>query len=139
MLSNRDEEVVSESIIVVKKLLQTRHKDYSDVIAHMVKLLDKVHVPMARASIVWLIGEYSDRVPKIAPDVLRKMAKTFTSEVCPWKSFILSQWKSYTKSFIFIHTKSRHLQRRLVLSFVKPITMQEAGTRCKNRKPSIPY
>ena len=35
---------------------------------------------MARASILWLIGEYSDRVPKIAPDVLRKMAKEFTNE-----------------------------------------------------------
>lgn len=38
-------------------------------------------VPMARASIVWLLGEYCERVPKVAPDVLRKMAKTFGSEV----------------------------------------------------------
>ena len=37
-------------------------------------------VPMARASILWLIGEYCEHVPKIAPDVLRKMAKTFTNE-----------------------------------------------------------
>ena len=81
MLSNRDENVVSESIIVIKKLLQMRHKDHSEVIPHMAKLLDKVHVPMARASILWLIGEYSDRIPKIAPDVLRKMAKCFSSEV----------------------------------------------------------
>lgn len=35
---------------------------------------------MARASILWLMGEYCERVPKIAPDVLRKMAKTFTAE-----------------------------------------------------------
>ena len=37
-------------------------------------------VPMARASILWLIGEYSEFVPKIAPDVLRKVAKSFTSQ-----------------------------------------------------------
>lgn len=37
-------------------------------------------VPVARASILWLIGEYCERVPKIAPDVLRKTAKTFTNE-----------------------------------------------------------
>ena len=36
---------------------------------------------MARASILWLLGEYAERVPKIAPDVLRKMAKTFATEV----------------------------------------------------------
>jgi len=47
----------------------------------MAKLTDTITVPMARASILWLIGEYSDRVPKIAPDVLRKMAKTFVNEV----------------------------------------------------------
>lgn len=47
----------------------------------MAKMIDKITVPMARASILWLIGEYSERVPKIAPDVLRKMAKTFISEV----------------------------------------------------------
>ena len=38
---------------------------------------------MARASILWLLGEYSERVPKVAPDVFRKMAKTFGSEVVP--------------------------------------------------------
>ena len=46
----------------------------------MAKMADKVTVPMARASILWLIGEYSDRVNKIAPDVLRKTAKTFCEE-----------------------------------------------------------
>ena len=36
---------------------------------------------MARASILWLVGEYAERVPKIAPDVLRNAAKTFIKEV----------------------------------------------------------
>lgn len=44
-------------------------------------MVDEITVPMARASILWLIGEYSERVPKIAPDVLRKMAKSFIDEV----------------------------------------------------------
>lgn len=44
-------------------------------------MVDEIAVPMARASILWLIGEYSERVPKIAPDVLRKMAKSFVDEV----------------------------------------------------------
>ena len=48
---------------------------------HMARMVDNITVPMARASILWLIGEYSDRVPKIAPDVLRKMAKSFIQEV----------------------------------------------------------
>lgn len=35
---------------------------------------------MARASILWLTGEYCEHVPKISPDLLRKVAKTFTNE-----------------------------------------------------------
>ena len=58
----------------------TEHKE---IIQHLAKLADSITVAMARASILWLIGEYSDRVPKIAPDVLRKMAKTFIDEVTP--------------------------------------------------------
>uniref|UniRef100_A0A6Q2X4K1 AP-3 complex subunit beta n=1 Tax=Esox lucius TaxID=8010 RepID=A0A6Q2X4K1_ESOLU len=80
LLSNRDETVVAESVVVIKKLLQAQPSQHSDIIKHMAKLLDNITVSMARASILWLIGEYCERVPKIAPDVLRKMAKSFTSE-----------------------------------------------------------
>lgn len=96
MLSNRDENVVGESIIVIKKLLQMHQKDHRDVITHMAKLLDKVKVPMARASIIWLIGEYADRIPKIAPDVLRKMAKSFSSEVSIYCLSIVCRMKNFT-------------------------------------------
>lgn len=80
LLSNRDESVVAESVVVIKKLLQTQPSQHSEIIKHMAKLFDNITVPMARASILWLIGEYCEKVPKIAPDVLRKMAKTFTAE-----------------------------------------------------------
>jgi AP-3 complex subunit beta len=72
---------VAESVVVIKKLLQTQPSEHKDIIIHMAKLVDFIAVPQARASILWLLGEYSDRVPKIAPDVLRKMSKTFINEV----------------------------------------------------------
>ncbi|XP_062455427.1 AP-3 complex subunit beta-1 isoform X2 [Rhea pennata] len=80
LLSNRDEIVVAESVVVIKKLLQTQPAHHGEIIKHMAKLLDTITVPVARASILWLIGEYCERVPKIAPDVLRKTAKSFTNE-----------------------------------------------------------
>ncbi|XP_069079489.1 AP-3 complex subunit beta-1 isoform X2 [Pleurodeles waltl] len=80
LLSSRDEVVVAESVVVIRKLLQTQPAHHGEIIKHMAKLLDNITVPMARASILWLIGEYCERVPKIAPDVLRKMAKSFTNE-----------------------------------------------------------
>ena len=75
------EAVVGESVVVIKKLLQTQPAEHKDIITHMAKLVDNISVPAARASILWLLGEYSDRVPRIAPDVLRKMAKNFINEV----------------------------------------------------------
>ncbi|XP_037079170.1 AP-3 complex subunit beta-2-like [Pollicipes pollicipes] len=80
LLSNRDESVVAESVVVIKKLLQTQPGEHREIIRHMARLVDTIKIPMARASILWLIGEYCDRIPKIAPDVLRKMAQTFINE-----------------------------------------------------------
>lgn len=80
LLSNRDEHVVAESVVVIKKLLQTQVTEHFEIISQMAKLLDFITVPAARAAILWLIGEYNDRVPKIAPDVLRKLAKSFIDE-----------------------------------------------------------
>lgn len=75
------EAVVAESVVVIKKLLQTHPNAHTDIIKHMARLVDNITVPQARASILWLLGEYSHLVPKLAPDVLRKMAKTFVNEV----------------------------------------------------------
>lgn len=47
----------------------------------MAKLLNFITVPAARSAILWLIGEYNQRIPNIAPDVLRIMAKSFVDEV----------------------------------------------------------
>lgn len=46
----------------------------------MAKLVDSITEPAAKSAILWVLGEYSERVPKIAPDVLRKLAKSFPNE-----------------------------------------------------------
>ncbi|CAF1101511.1 unnamed protein product [Didymodactylos carnosus] len=84
------ETIVAESVVVVKKLLQINPSQYSEIIKHIVRMVDKVVVPTARASILWLIGEYSDRISKLAPDVLRKMVKNFTNEETIVKQQILN-------------------------------------------------
>lgn len=92
LLSNHNQYVVAESVVVIKKLLQSQdtqqHKQR--IITQMSKLLDFITVPAARASILWLIGEYNEHVPKIAPDVLRKMAKTFCDEETTVKLQVLN-------------------------------------------------
>ncbi|CAG0912795.1 unnamed protein product, partial [Notodromas monacha] len=77
LLSNRDESVVAESVVVIRKLLQLQPSHVKDIVVQLAKLVDTITVPNATASILWLLGEYSEQVPLIAPDVLRKMAKQF--------------------------------------------------------------
>lgn len=91
------EYVVAESVVVIKNLLQTQAADHFEIISQMAKLIDFITVPAARASILWLIGEYGEKVPKIAPDVLRKMAKSFVDEVNHAHT-----WKITTCSILFI-------------------------------------
>jgi len=85
LLSNRDPTVVSESVLEIKKLLQTQEAEHKDIIIQMAKLLDTVEEPGAKAAIVWVVGEYCERIPLHAPDVLRKMAKVFCSQEVPVK------------------------------------------------------
>lgn len=68
-------------MVVIKRLLQTQAADPVDIITHMARLLDTITVPQARTAILWLLGEHSSKVKTIAPDVLRKLAKTFVDEV----------------------------------------------------------
>jgi len=80
LLSNRDPTVVSESVLEIKKLLQTQDAEHKDIIIQMAKLLDTVEEAGAKAAIVWVVGEYCERIPLHAPDVLRKMAKVFCTQ-----------------------------------------------------------
>ena len=85
LLSNKDPAVVAESVVEIKKLLQTQDAEHKDIIVQMSKLVDTVEVASARAAIVWVVGEYCERIPLHAPDVLRKMAISFCTEEVPVK------------------------------------------------------
>uniref|UniRef100_A0A1B0DJF7 AP-3 complex subunit beta n=2 Tax=Phlebotomus papatasi TaxID=29031 RepID=A0A1B0DJF7_PHLPP len=80
MLSSKTEFVVAESVVVIKKLLQSHCAKHREIIIQMARLLDHITVAAARAAIIWLIGEYNEYVKNIAPDVLRKIAETFINE-----------------------------------------------------------
>ncbi|XP_073918079.1 AP-3 complex subunit beta-2 isoform X1 [Castor canadensis] len=115
LLSNRDELVVAESVVVIKKLLQMQPAQHGEIIKHLAKLTDNIQVPMARASILWLIGEYCEHVPRIAPDVLRKMAKSFTAE----EDIVKLQTINLAAKLYLTNSKQTKLLTQYVLSLAK--------------------
>ena len=81
LLTNRNEAVVAEAVIVLKRLLQTPAAAENEaVIRQLARLLDSIAVPTARAAITWLCGEYHARIAPYAPDVLRQLARSFALE-----------------------------------------------------------
>jgi AP-3 complex subunit beta len=77
--------------------------------------VDTIKVAEAKAAILWVIGEYSDRIPKIAPDVLRKMAKSFTSEEVMVKLQILN----LAAKLCLVNPKQTKLLAQYVFSLAK--------------------
>ena len=53
--------------------------------------MDTVEEPGSKAAIVWVVGEYCERIPLHAPDVLRKMAKAFCTQEVPVKLQVVNQ------------------------------------------------
>lgn len=81
-LSSQDGNLVAESLTVVRHLIQQNPKAHSKTVVRLAKNLDTTTNPQARASIIWLVGEFSglSEEENIAPDVLRILAKGFADE-----------------------------------------------------------
>ncbi|XP_017772392.1 PREDICTED: AP-3 complex subunit beta-2 [Nicrophorus vespilloides] len=79
LLSNKNEVVVAESVVVIKRLLQTQAANPKEIIQQMIRLLDSIDVAQARASIIWLLGEHCRDIPT-ASNVLKRAAKSFSNE-----------------------------------------------------------
>uniref|UniRef100_A0A1D1XM21 AP3-complex subunit beta-A n=2 Tax=Anthurium amnicola TaxID=1678845 RepID=A0A1D1XM21_9ARAE len=85
--------VLVQAIISVKAIIKPDPAKYEKVIVHLIRNLDKVNEPTARALIIWIVGEYSyvgQLMLKIVPVVLSHLARHFTSEELEGKYQILN-------------------------------------------------
>ncbi|KAI8827281.1 adaptin N terminal region-domain-containing protein [Fimicolochytrium jonesii] len=81
LVSKKDEGIVSAAVVVIRRLLQsTSTHQNTRIISQLAKNLDTITSPQARASVLWLIGQYCASVPKLAPDALRISAKRFADD-----------------------------------------------------------
>ena len=81
-LSSQDDNLVAESLTVIRHLIQQNPQAHVKTVIRLAKNLDTTTNPQARASIIWLVGEFSGlpEEDNIAPDVLRILAKSFADE-----------------------------------------------------------
>lgn len=81
-MSSQDGILVAESVTVIRHLIQQAPESHTKTVIWLAKSLDTTVNPEARASIIWLVGEFSGigGENNIAPDVLRILTKTFADE-----------------------------------------------------------
>jgi AP-3 complex subunit beta len=73
--------VAAQALASTRLLLQRHAEDVPvSVLKLLCRLLDRTTEPHARATLVWLVGEHRARIPTLAPDVLRVLARSFAAE-----------------------------------------------------------
>ena len=81
-ITSFDNVLVSEVLTVIRHLIQQDPESHKKTVVRLARNLDRTTSSQARATIIWLVGEFAGIDPdnSIAPDVLRILAKGFASE-----------------------------------------------------------
>ena len=72
--------VVQEAICVIKDIFRKYPNRYESIIATLCENLDTLDEPEAKASMVWIIGEYAERIDN-ADELLDTFLDSFDEEV----------------------------------------------------------
>ncbi|RHY57073.1 hypothetical protein DYB34_000515 [Aphanomyces astaci] len=71
--------IVQEAIIVIKDIFRKYPNQYESIIATLCENLDTLDEPEAKASMVWIIGEYAERIDN-ADELLHSFLDAFEDE-----------------------------------------------------------
>jgi len=71
--------VVQEAIVVIKDIFRKYPNKYESIIATLCENLDTLDEPEARASMIWIIGEYAERIDN-ADELLESFLDNFHDE-----------------------------------------------------------
>eukprot|EP00960_Hanusia_phi_P037298 752853-Hanusia_phi.AAC.2 len=88
--NSKNEQMVAESVVVVRALVQQAPEQRIRIIKQLIKRLENIKAAPARASVIWMVGAYHHLIPKVAPDVLRELLKVFKTESTQVKLQILN-------------------------------------------------
>eukprot|EP00057_Strongylocentrotus_purpuratus_P018226 XP_011672700.1 PREDICTED: AP-1 complex subunit beta-1 [Strongylocentrotus purpuratus] len=71
--------VVQEAIVVIKDIFRKYPNKYESIIATLCENLDSLDEPEARASMIWILGEYAERIDN-AEELLESFVEGFHDE-----------------------------------------------------------
>ena len=71
--------VVQEAVVVIKDIFRKYPNKYESIIATLCENLEDLDEPDAKASMIWIIGEYAERIDK-ADELLDSFLESFQEE-----------------------------------------------------------
>lgn len=82
--------VVPEAIIVIKDIFRRYPGKYEGIIPTLCEQLDVLEEPEAKAAMIWIIGQYADRIDN-ADELLDDLLYTFKEDPVEVRSVIMYQ------------------------------------------------
>ncbi|XP_020086845.1 AP3-complex subunit beta-A [Ananas comosus] len=86
-------DVLVQAIMSIKAIIKQDPSAYEKVIVRLIRSLEIIKEPAARALVIWIFGEYNSVgkiIPNVVPSVLKYLAWSFTSEEIDTKLQILN-------------------------------------------------
>ncbi|KAH9883605.1 ARM repeat-containing protein [Xylariomycetidae sp. FL2044] len=107
-ITSLDGTLAAESLTVIRHLIQLEPQAHTATVVRLAKNLDSATNPHARATIIWLVGDFAglNGEDNIAPDVLRILLKGFAdeSEVAKRQIVLLA-------AKVYLHHLNRELEK----------------------------
>jgi AP-1 complex subunit beta-1 len=78
LLATKVNYVIQEVVVVIKDILR-KYPGYEGVIPTLCKYIDDLDEPDARASLIWIVGEYAEKITN-ADEILESFVDSFNEE-----------------------------------------------------------
>jgi AP-1 complex subunit beta-1 len=82
--------VVQEAIVVIKDIFRKYPGKYESIIATLCENLETLDEPEAKASMIWIVGEYAERIDN-ADELLKSFLENFHDESTQVRLFLYLQ------------------------------------------------
>lgn len=110
LIKTRVNYVVQEAIVVIRDIFRKYPGQYEMIISELCQSLDSLDEPDAKASMIWIVGEYAERIDN-SGDLLETFLETFHEEPSTVQQQILT---ATVKKFVKSPQDSRELVGRVL-------------------------
>lgn len=124
LLENKANYVIQEVVIVMRDILR-KYKDFEAAIPALLQYLDDLDEPEARAAVVWIMGEYAEKIDNIA-EVLQTFITSFNDEASQVQLQLLT-------ACVKVYIKKPQVGQQFIQSVLQSATTQSDNADVRDR------